>query len=123
MKKLSIVCLSIGLLVMIACGGEKKEGATASNTTASTDKKSDATAAEVGNKKGKLVYKQYCVICHGADGKLAVSGASDLSISALTLDERVSQIKNGKGLMTPYKDILSQSQIQSVAEYLEELKK
>ena len=77
----------------------------------------------VGNKKGKLVYKQYCVICHGADGKLAVSGASDLSISALTLDERVSQIKNGKGLMTPYKDILSQSQIQSVAEYLEELKK
>ena len=96
MKKLSIVCLSIGFLVMIACGGEKKEGATASNTTTSTDKKSEATAAEVGNKKGKLVYKQYCVICHGADGKLAVSGASDLSISALTLDERVSQIKNGK---------------------------
>jgi mono/diheme cytochrome c family protein len=109
---------------LLACGGDKK---TTTSTTTSKQKTSTASASvtksETANRKGKLVYKQYCVICHGADGKLAVSGATDLSASTATLEERINQITNGKGLMTPYKDILSQEQIKSVAEYIEELRK
>ena len=78
--------------------------------------------AATSNRKGKLIYKQYCVICHGADGKLAVSDAKDLSVSTIDLEERINQITNGKGLMTPYKDILSEDQIESVALYIEELR-
>jgi len=35
--------------------------------------------------------------------------------------ERINQITNGKGMMTPYKDVLTKTQIQDVAEYLDEL--
>lgn len=122
MKKLGIQSLFIiGIMGIVACGGDKKTTTSTSKpkTTASTsDGKADA-----GNRKGKLVYKQYCVICHGADGKLAVSNATDLSTSTATMEDRINQITNGKGLMTPYKDILSQEQIKSVAEYLDELRK
>ena len=122
MKKLGIQSLFIiGIMGIVACGGDKKTTTSTSKpkTTASTsDGKADA-----GNRKGKLVYKQYCVICHGADGKLAVSNATDLSTSTATMEDRINQITNGKGLMTPYKDILSQEQIKSVAEYIEELRK
>lgn len=122
MKKL-IVCFAIASLgLLLACGGDKKESASSSSANKNAGSTAEA-AVTTGNKKGKLVYKQYCVICHGADGKLAVSGAKDLSVSVLTMEESIDQITNGKGLMTPYKDILSASQIKSVAEYLEELKK
>lgn len=118
MKKLIgflVLAVAVGL---IACGGDKKESAPTATSSTTVEK-----AVETGNKKGKLIYKQYCVICHGADGKLAVSGAKDLSASVLSMEDRIDQITNGKGLMTPYKDILSAGQIKSVAEYLDELKK
>jgi mono/diheme cytochrome c family protein len=117
----------IGALILgffLACGGSgdkpkansaKKEGSSAKSMV-----KKDESAAS--NKKGKLVFKQYCIVCHGADGKLAVSGAKDLSISKLSKEERILQVTNGKGLMTPYKDILSAEQIASVVDYLEELR-
>ena len=122
MKKLGILSLFVFALALMACGGDKKA---AESSSAKPKASASATTAKAssGNRKGKLVYKQYCVICHGADGKLAVSGATDLSASTATMDERINQITNGKGLMTPYKDILSQEQIASVAEYIEELRK
>jgi len=85
---------------------------------ASVDSKMDQKKT---NRKGKIIYKQYCVACHGADGKLAISGATDLSTSTIDMAERINQITNGKGMMTPYKDVLSETQIQDVAEYLDEL--
>ena len=120
------------LFILLACAGDKSETKApassksdaqteepASTSTASTTKKAASTTT---NRKGRLVYKQYCVVCHGADGKLNVSGAKDLSISTISFEERINQITNGKGLMTPYKYILSEEQINSVAEYIEELK-
>jgi len=62
------------------------------------------------------------VACHGADGKLGVSDATDLSTSTVSMEERIDQITNGKGMMTPYKDVLSETQIKDVAAYLDELK-
>ncbi len=125
MKKFVIIISALGLMTLIACGGEKPaEPSASSNTPAKEEVKKEATeTAAKSNRKGRLIYKQYCVICHGADGKLGVSGAKDLSASTITLEERINQITNGKGLMTPYKDILSEDQIQSVAEYLDELRK
>lgn len=123
MKKLGIQSLFIiGIIGLTACGGDKKTTTTTSTSKQKTTASTSAGKSDSGNRKGKLVYKQYCVICHGADGKLAVSGATDLSTSTVTMEERINQITNGKGLMTPYKDILSQEQINSVAEYLEELR-
>ena len=67
---------------------------------------------------GKVVFKQYCVLCHGADGKLGLNGSKDLTLSDLPLDSVLYQIKNGKGTMLPYKDILNDAEIDSVTQYV-----
>ena len=72
---------------------------------------------------GMAVFRQYCVTCHGADGKLALNGAKDLSKSALTLQERITQITKGKNMMTPFAEVLSPEEIKAVAEYTLSLKK
>jgi len=126
-KAQDLIVLALLTVGMIACGS-KSDSASASSKIGA---KKEASASNGGssakssssNRKGKLVYKQYCVICHGGDGTLAVSNATDLSTSTISLEDRIDQITNGKGLMTPYKDILSKEQISAVAEYIEELRK
>lgn len=131
MKK--IFCIEIitaFFICLIACGGNKSEtsaptGSSTAESTNSTAQNNDTSVEDQGktNTKGKLIYKQYCTICHGSDGKLGVSNATDLSKSVLPKEERVNQVTNGKGLMTPFKDILSAEQIDLVTDYIEELRK
>ena len=66
---------------------------------------------------GETVYKKYCVLCHGLDGKLGLNGSKDLTISKLTLEERIIQVTKGKNTMTPFQGILSPEEIKAVAEY------
>ena len=73
-------------------------------------------------KSGKKVYDTYCVACHGVDGKMAFSGATDLSKSVLDLETRVLQITNGKGVMNAFKGIITEEEIQNVAVYIEQLR-
>ena len=72
---------------------------------------------------GKKIFQKNCVQCHGVYGDSEINGAKNLQVSALTLPERVHLITNGKGVMTPYKDVLKEAQIQAVAEYTLTLKK
>ncbi len=99
MKKLLI--LSALVLIVLSCA-EKKE------KTPGTD--------------ARKLYKQNCVICHGIDGKLGLNNSKDLTKSALTLDERILLVKNGKGAMTPFGNILSAKDIKAVSEYTFKLK-
>ena len=71
---------------------------------------------------GKKVYDMYCVACHGADGKMSFSGATDLSSSTMDLDTRILQITHGKGVMNTFKGILTEEEIENVAIYIEELR-
>jgi cytochrome c6 len=66
---------------------------------------------------GKTVFQQYCVLCHGANGKLGVNGAKDLTVSPLTLEERIQVITDGRKIMASYKNILTADEIKVVAEY------
>ena len=116
------IILAVGLM---SCGGDKTSSTSSvkpapkeQQAKAGVDKKKDQKKT---NRKGKIIYKQYCVACHGADGKLGISDATDLSASTIDMAERINQITNGKGMMTPYKDVLSETQIKDVAEYLDEL--
>lgn len=72
---------------------------------------------------GAEIYKMYCVACHGMDGTLAFSGAKNLQESVLSLEDRIDQITNGKGAMSPFKDIISEEEIRKVSIYIEELRK
>lgn len=64
---------------------------------------------------GHQVFKLHCVLCHGADGKLGLNGAKDLTKSSLGFEERKLIITNGKNLMTPFATVLKPSEIEAVA--------
>lgn len=72
---------------------------------------------------GMAIFRQKCVTCHGADGKLGLNGAKDLSQSIVPLEERINIITHGKNLMTPFGTLLSPEEIKAVAEYTLSLKK
>lgn len=93
-------------LIILACG-----------STHSSEHVSSGTPPN-----GEALYKQYCVLCHGADGKKGFGGAGDLTASKLTVEERTVIIREGKGLMTPYKEMLDEAQIRALAEYTLRLK-
>ncbi len=78
--------------------------------------------ADVALKNGKAIYDVACVACHGADGKLGVGGAKDLTQSTLSHEGKVDMITNGKGLMTPFKGQLSEQEIDAVARYVDSIK-
>ena len=82
-----------------------------------------AAAQTASPPDGLAIFRQYCVVCHGADGKLGLNGAKDLTVSALTLDERINTITNGRKLMTPFNEVLSAEEIKAVAQYTLTLKK
>lgn len=68
------------------------------------------------------LYKTYCVACHGANGKLKLNDAADLSLSAMTLEERIKNITEGGSMMPAFAEVISEEQIKAVAVYLDELK-
>lgn len=73
---------------------------------------------------GKIIFDQLCSTCHGADGKLMKFQAADLSVTQLTLEERIDIIRNGSPLtvMAPFNRQLSEEEIEAVALYIEEMK-
>lgn len=106
------------LLILAAYGlGEvnkaKKAGPKVDTTTVSGD------AITVG----KTVYNASCLNCHGADGKLGLSGAKDLSITQLTAEQQKELIRKGKNAMPPYGvEVLTDEQLDAVVQYVGTLK-
>jgi cytochrome c6 len=78
---------------------------------------------EIADHPGKAIYMQKCKICHGSNGNLGLSGAANLSVSALNSDEIVTVISNGRKSMAGFSDQLTPAQINTVAEYVQTLKK
>jgi cytochrome c553 len=71
---------------------------------------------------GQELFNASCISCHGADGKLGLMGAKDLTQSTMSLDDKIEIIKHGKNAMTPFEGMLTEEQIKAVAEYTETLK-
>ncbi|MEO5582412.1 MAG: cytochrome c [Saprospiraceae bacterium] len=124
MKLMTRIFLStlVCLVFLVACQGKK--GDAAAGAAEHKDSTAHVTAPSVAvNAAGKKTFETYCVLCHGVDGKLGLNASKDLTVSVISLDERIVQVTNGKGLMTPFKDILTEDEIKAVAEYTVALKK
>lgn len=114
-KKKNKVLASVSLLLIIGAYGlaemsKKQKSKSMENIGATT-----INAQEL--------YSASCARCHGDDGKLGLLDASDLTASAMDVSARIEIIKNGKGAMTPFNEVLTDEQIKAVAEYSEGLKK
>ncbi len=112
--------------------GKKEVEAKAKDSVSSMDETQLAKAKEiiasVTDKsmqavKAKKIFKTNCASCHGFTGNLGVNGAKDLSKSTISLEEAVAQVFHGRGLMLPYKDVLSSVELVAVSKYAETLRK
>ena len=68
---------------------------------------------------GKEIFEEKCTLCHGSNGKLGLSGAKDLSVTALDHQNIITIITEGKNAMASYKAVLTHEQIEAVANYIE----
>lgn len=83
-------------------------------------KANDAKAGEqIASTDGKEIFETKCASCHGADGKLGLGGAKDLSATTLAQPEIVKIIINGKNTMASYRGVLTDEQITAVTAYIE----
>lgn len=99
-------------LTLAACSSSAEESA-----------KTPISKEEEAVLPGKLIFTQNCKLCHGSDGTLGLSGAANLKMSALTIDEKIQVITNGRRGMASWKSQLSPEEIVQVAQYVETLKK
>lgn len=94
--------------ILCSCGRGK--------TPVPADSSGDAPVSEA---EARRIYTMKCSLCHGSDGRLMASQSPDLSTSEMNLAERKAIIKNGKGAMPPQVGILTTSEIEAVAKYIE----
>ncbi|MGI4887359.1 MAG: c-type cytochrome [Janthinobacterium lividum] len=71
---------------------------------------------------GKTIFQQNCVRCHGANGRLGLNGAHDLTKSNLNAFGRTYLVTNGLGKMPAFKTKLTAAQIAQVVAYSQTLK-
>lgn len=91
------------------------------NKKAKTGPKVDTSSISDPIEAGKLIYTNSCATCHGADGKLGLNGAKDLSVTQLSAEDQKTIIRNGKNAMPGYKD-LSDEQLDAIVQYITTLK-
>jgi mono/diheme cytochrome c family protein len=95
-----------------------------SETKSPIFKKEKIEIASTGNPldEGKQIYMTVCTKCHGENGKQMLAGAKDLTITTLSKEDIIHQVKFGKNLMPGYKGQLSDEEITAVVDYIATLK-
>lgn len=79
--------------------------------------------AEPAGPADEVLYNRYCKGCHGKDGGLQLGGATDLRKSNLSEQETILMIAEGRGSMAAFKSMLTEDEIELLAEYVKGLRK
>ena len=96
----------IGVAAFVACSSSAEPSQESGNEPVNAEK----------------IYGFKCALCHGADGKAGIAGATDLSLSTLSMEDRIEVISRGRGSMMPFKDLLTGEEIEALATYIEQLR-
>jgi mono/diheme cytochrome c family protein len=75
------------------------------------------SSAVATSNDGKALYEAKCVLCHGDDGKLGLTGAKDISASIMDVAAMKQIILKGKGAMPPAQ--VTEEQAAAIAEYIQ----
>lgn len=101
----------------------KSEGASPAQLAKAASLLEEVDQPEVDKIDSKKLFKIHCSICHGFKGDMMINGAKDLVKSRISINEAIAQVYHGKGLMTPYKGVLTDAEIIAVSQYTETLRK
>lgn len=108
---IAVLCLGILVIFITACGGPAEPA-----------EKPDyfINASE----EARSLYEVNCIACHATDLRGLVGSSSNLQQvgARLSKEEIIFTIENGKGQMMPFKDTLSEDEIESLANWLVTLK-
>ena len=109
---LAVTVLALAAFVASGCGGGDDEASTAPVTTAATE-----PGGQVAS--GAQLFKSNCESCHGPNGAGGHVGP-DLQKSSVAenLVQVEKQVRNGGGAMPPFSDVLSDEEIDTVAQYV-----
>ena len=66
---------------------------------------------------GQVIFQKNCVRCHGANGKLGLNGAHDLTKSNLNAFGRTYLVTKGMGKMPAFGKTLTAAEVQQVVAY------
>ncbi|MBV6403908.1 MAG: cytochrome c [Flavobacteriales bacterium] len=67
---------------------------------------------------GAVLFGTHCVLCHGKDGRLGLSGARDLTLSQLTREEVAVVVAGGRGRMAGYRNSLTAAELEAVVDHV-----
>jgi mono/diheme cytochrome c family protein len=116
------VVLGVGVLILVGvasgCGGGSSTNATvAPTTTAATT----TTTGGAATASGAQLFSNNCESCHGPLGAGGHVGPNlQKSRVAEHLDRVEKQVRNGGGAMPPFSGVLSDQEIDAVAQYVVE---
>jgi mono/diheme cytochrome c family protein len=75
------------------------------------------SSSKIEDTDAKILYKTYCVTCHGIKGDLGTNGAINLNMSKLSSNERKLIITYGRNIMPSFESTLTKDQIDKIADY------
>ena len=106
-KRSNKILATLSLVMIIASFGLAE---------ASHNKKLKADNTGISMDDGKALYENTCATCHGADGRLGLSGAKDLSATLLDPEGIKTVILHGKGMMPAAQ--VNEQQADAIAAYV-----
>jgi cytochrome c6 len=113
---LTLTALALASGVASGCGGGDDEASTSPPPATTATETGDAQAAS-----GAQLFSANCSSCHGPDGGGGEVGPNlQKSSVAENLAQVEQQVRNGGGAMPPFADVLSDEEIDTVAQYVVE---
>ena len=113
---LTVTVLALAGGVASGCGGGDDEASTAPPPATTATETGDGQAAS-----GAQLFSANCQSCHGPDGAGGSVGPNlQKSSVAESLAKVEKQVRNGRGAMPPFSDVLSDKEIDVVARYVVE---
>lgn len=116
MHQIVVLLAFLGVFV-IACNN-----ATPSNPVASTTSTSEEGTGSKNQPSGALIYRERCITCHGANGRMGNNGAKVLPESPLNLAQRVEVVTYGRNIMPAFEGMMTPEEIEAVAAFTMTLK-
>lgn len=95
--------ISCCAILWVACGSSSGDTA---NTT-------DPITPE----QAKTLFIRKCATCHGTEGNMEIGGAKNLTLSTLSKEEVLDQIRHGKGNMPPFGEVLTTKEIEAITQH------
>lgn len=124
MKTIVTFYILLSVTILFSCDQQSKSVTESGAKVVTTDN----TAIVEVNLEGEKVFNANCISCHGADGNKTLNEVKDLSISVLSLEERIKVISSAQFIgnrlhKSRFPEVLTDIDIKNVAEYIETFRK